>query len=60
MDLEEFIFVIGRNFCIFSKKNLLKNLHKFQKTSEFWLKIFASRGKKFVCLEIDKEYLIKT
>ena len=36
-----------------------KNLHRFQKKSEKIPKIFISKEKIFVCLEIDDEYLIK-
>ena len=46
-------------FELFPEKNLHKNLHKFQKKSEIWPKIFVSREKFFVCFQIHEKYLIK-
>ena len=46
-------------FAFFPEKKLYKNLHKFEKISENWTEIFVTRKKIFVCLEINKKYLIK-
>ena len=46
-------------FTFFPEKELHKNLFKFEKKSEFPPKLFISREKMFVCLEIDGKYLIK-
>ena len=41
------------------KMNLCENLHKFENKSEKLTKIFVTRKKIFVCLQINKKYLIK-
>ena len=46
-------------FAFFPEKNLYKNLHEFEKESESCTNIFVTRKKIFVCLEINKKYLIK-
>ena len=46
-------------FAFFPEKKLYKNLHKFEKKSENKTRIFVTRKKIFVCLQINKKYLIK-
>ena len=46
-------------FAFFPEKRLHKNLHKFKEESEIWPRIFVTRKKIFVCLQIDEKYLIK-
>ena len=46
-------------FVFFPEKKLYKNLHKFEKISEKLTRIFVTRKKFFVCLKINKKYLIK-
>ena len=46
-------------FVFFPEKKLYKILHKFEKISEKLTKIFVTRKKIFVCLQINKKYLIK-
>ena len=46
-------------FAFFPEKKLYKNLHKFEKISENYTRIFVTRKKIFVCLKIDGKYLIK-
>ena len=46
-------------FVFFPEKKLYKNLHKFEKISEIWPRIFVTRKNIFVCLKINKKYLIK-
>ena len=46
-------------FVFFPEKKLYKNLHKFEKISENWTRIFVTRKKIFVCLKINKKILIK-
>ena len=46
-------------FVFFPEKKLYKNLHKFEKKSEKLTRIFVTRKNIFVCLKINKKYLIK-